>query len=180
MTFAILVGLFVAGLAVRQIAYILMHGSIFAPLRERIGLWMDEGNLLAEKLNELFTCKVCMTAQMAIWTVALPTTLSITLARHPLRTLLGNGLSWSSEVWLTLLAGFLLAMAVAAVAVGCWNLIEFLPNKQEAIRRRHEQELRQVRRDAIAALDEQQRSFDRQLAEISAGSTTQPTEGRAL
>lgn len=142
---AVFVGLFVAGLAVRQMAYILMHGSIFGPLRERIGRWMDDGSGLAEKLNELFTCKVCMTAQVAIWTIALPLIVTGRLTGWTLGTLLGARLPWLAEVPLTMLVGFVLAMAVAAIAVGFWNLIEFRPSQQEALRQRYEADLAALR-----------------------------------
>jgi len=131
--------LLIMGLAVRQISFILMFGSIFEWLRYGVikrqmkraksGL----AKMVWGKLHELFTCNVCMTAQVSIWFCALPTTVAIHLRfRHPAEQLLATNLPMVVEIGIALFAGFMIAMSMAAVALGIWNALSYLPKRLTA------------------------------------------------
>lgn len=120
-----------AGLADKSIAYILMRGSIFEWLRQAIEQRKDRGSWLFSKLYDLFSCNLCMTAQVAIWFFAVPLAI-VTWGLHPLRYLLSEEMSLVTEVFLTFFTGFLLAMAIAAVAKAMWEAFEYLPARAEA------------------------------------------------
>jgi len=129
----------VCGLAVRQIAYILMFGSVFEWLRYGIikrQLKRAESGLAKwfwGKAHELFTCNLCMTAQISIWFCAVPTTIAIHLRfHHPFEQLLVTELPLVVEVGLALFAGFMIAMAMAATALGMWNALSYLPKRLTA------------------------------------------------
>lgn len=139
----VLSGLLVFGLAVRQIAYILMHGSLFEGLRCTIQEKMESENWFFEKLNELFTCKVCMTAQVAIWFVGIP--LMVLAVFRSDTTLLLLAMAPLLMIPMFLLGAFLLAMAVAAVALLFWDFIEFRSKKFETLRRNYKEQIRELR-----------------------------------
>lgn len=124
-------GALLCGVAVKQASYILMHGSIFLTLRQRIESGMNEDRFGFEKLNELFTCKVCMNTQVAIWLVAVPLMFSGLLPNMP---------------WYCTVATFLLvAFAVSGLAVWFWNLSEFRAQKFEVERERCETAMDELR-----------------------------------
>lgn len=133
--FLMLCGLLVSAIAVKHAGYILMYGSIFESLRGFIADKMEEGAFGFEKLNELFTCKVCMSTQVAIWLVAVPLTLSGVLP--------GGGI-------LIKVAGFaVIAFAVAGVAVWFWNLSEYRVQKFEEQARQYRSKITELRRELV-------------------------------
>ncbi len=148
--------LVVCAIAVKQAAYILMHGSIFESLRNWIYSKMEDEVFGFEKLNELFTCKVCMTTQVSIWLISVPLMFSGLL---PSMSLIG------------MMAVFLcVAFAVSGLAVLFWNLFEYKVQKFEELRRSYEQreseimeELSTLHESELAELKE---SYERQIASM--------------
>jgi hypothetical protein len=108
---AIAISILVA-LAVKQIAYALMQGSLFDPLRRLIRRKMNEGVFGFETLNELFTCELCMTMQVSLWLVLIPATL-VSYQYHltDLVTL----------IWVN----FVYAMGISGIALGAWRFLEY-------------------------------------------------------
>ncbi|MFC1598820.1 hypothetical protein ACFL2U_02325 [Patescibacteria group bacterium] len=138
--------LLVFGLAVRQISFILMFGSVFDWLRYGVikrQMKRAESGFAKQfwgKANELFTCNVCMTAQISIWFCALPTTIAIHLRfRHPAEQLLATNLPLVVEIGLALFMGFMISMSVAAVALGLWNALSYLPKRLTAEQKYYDQ-----------------------------------------
>ena len=135
--------LVVCAIAVKQAAYILMHGSIFESLRNWIYSKMEDEVFGFEKLNELFTCKVCMTTQVSIWLISVP--------------LMFSGLLPSMSL-------------IGMMAVLFWNLFEYKVQKFEELRRSYEQreseimeELSTLHESELAELKE---SYERQIASM--------------
>jgi hypothetical protein len=142
----VIVFLLVFGLAIRQISFILMFGSVFEWLRYGVikrQMKLAKSGLAKMfwgKAHELFTCNVCMTAQISIWFCAIPTTIAIHFRfRHPAEQLLATNLSLFVEIGIALFMGFMIAMAVAAVALGLWNALSYLPKRLTAEQKYYDQ-----------------------------------------
>lgn len=131
-TLALLIGLgLIGGMFSKHSSFILMYGSVFEDLRTWIHTKKNvpgRGQWLFKKLNELITCQLCMTAQVSIWTVALPV-MSILELRYPymLSQLTNRDMPTLVEIIFFLFTWFVAAIANAAVAMAFWNLTEHLP-----------------------------------------------------
>ncbi len=165
----VLSALVVFGLAVRQAAYILMFGSIFEDLRHGIEERTDS-SVLFQKLNELFTCKVCMTAQVSIWLVALPVTTIAAMRFHAIRFIIGSA-PWPVGIPVFLIAVFVIAMAVAAAAVLFWDIIELRRKKFEEQREKYTRQIRELRKELAA-------QYQRAAEETSSEPVLTGREGR--
>ena len=128
-------GFMVSAIAVKHASYILMHGSVFESLRNFIKKQMQDDVFGFEKLNELFTCKVCMNTQVALWMVALPLLLSGNLS------ILGK--------WMTAPVFAVTLFSVSGMATWFWNLSEFRSQKFHELEAQHQSELALLR-EAIA------------------------------
>lgn len=147
-------------LAVKQAAFILLYGSVFQWLRDGIKDRLDQSHDFQyedefrcrvqywfwSKAHELFTCNLCMTAQISIWLCAVPVTTMVHLRwSHPLEQFLLYQLNWSLEVLGFGFMTFVVAMTVASSAMAWWGLVEYLPTRlvaeKDFMRKKLEQEL---------------------------------------
>lgn len=125
-------GFMVSAIAVKHASYILMHGSVFESLRNFIKKQMEDDVFGFEKLNELFTCKVCMNTQVALWMVAFP-------------LLLSGNLSFLGT-WMTAPIFAVTLFSVSGMATWFWNLSEFRSQKFHELEARHQSELTLLRK----------------------------------
>lgn len=131
--------LLTAAVAVKHTAYVLRGGSIFQPLRNYIQQRnMRAGNIISRAVfgffSGVFSCSLCMTTQLSIWLVAVPASyLAHKRYGHIAQNLAGGNLPISAEWFLTVLGTFMLAMAVAGVAMAVWRLSEFPAELMEQI-----------------------------------------------
>lgn len=122
----------VLGLAVRQISFILINGSVFQWLRGllRRKAYKSSWPWLWGKGHELFTCNICMTAQVAIWFAGAPITLGVYAKwPHPITAFLSIQLPFVVEAGVALWLWFVLSMAFAGAAMGWWWVLSYLPTK---------------------------------------------------
>lgn len=123
----------VLGLAVKQIAFILIYGSIFEPLRKKIANKFNseaKNKLLWEKINELFSCNLCLTAQVSIWVVTIPLFGILFLSNyHFLIATFNLNAGIIPEILFNILACFIFAMSVSALAMVIWGVTEYFPKK---------------------------------------------------
>jgi len=119
-------------LAVKQLSYALMQGSVFQPLREYVRTKMRQGAWGFETLNELLTCKLCTTMEVSLWCVTLP---MVALGAHfdAAADLLGAHSSPLLLWGLLILGSFLYGMAVSGLALGLWNLLEYPAKRYEDV-----------------------------------------------
>ena len=140
---ALLIGLCaVGGMFAKHASFILMHGSVFEWLRA----WVRRGTKettgrkqwMFKKLHEIFTCHLCMTTQVSIWTVALPL-MTILALRYPgmLSHLTVRDMPMATEVVFFPFAWFIASIVNAAVAMAFWNLTEHLPEVKKEMERHH-------------------------------------------
>jgi hypothetical protein len=61
-----------ASLAVKQLAHLLVYGSIFDWIRDGLKDGMKKKAFGAKTLHELFTCTLCMITQLTLWLIAVP------------------------------------------------------------------------------------------------------------
>ena len=126
---AVLITLLLA-LAVKQLSYALMQGSWFDPLRKRIRAGMRDGRPGLVTLSELFSCKLCMTMQVSLWFIMIPTFVVAMYADVAHSTL---GVGSYVGATLTLLFSFLYAMGVSGMALGLWIYLEYPAKRYEAL-----------------------------------------------
>lgn len=130
-------------LAVKHVTMILLEGSIFGGLRSAIRIRMEGGSRSFRQLHELFSCRLCMSTQVSMWFVGVPTLLI--LHRRGLKILLHAGIS-PVEAWITLLlGGFLWAMAIASVAYFLLQYAEFHPRRFRRMQQDYEEQLQALR-----------------------------------
>lgn len=114
----------VASLAVMNIADVLVNGSIFEGLRSAIAYRRDRGQWLFKILNQLFTCMLCMSTQVALWIIAIPA--AVILHEHT-----NNWLAAAS-------LGALVAMAVAGFSLGIWMAFQYSPKRFHALKQEND------------------------------------------
>lgn len=104
-------------LAVKQVAYALKDGSVFQWLRSFIYRGSEKGWLGFFTLNQLFTCKLCMSVQVSLWLVFLPA----------LKLVWDNNLlqGISGSLWMVALIVAIYALAISGIAQGLWTWLEF-------------------------------------------------------
>jgi hypothetical protein len=142
---------FAAALAVKHMAYILINGNVFQEVRTYFDLRSQHsrtaaGRKVMRKLYVLFSCNLCMTAQLSIWTIAVPTAVVAhyrfgNAVEHYVGTDLPPALEWLVGVGAT----FLFAMVVAALAMIWWRVAEFPQEYIQAQMALREQELELAR-----------------------------------
>lgn len=138
----IAVVLVVPGIAVKHLAYILKYGSIFEPLRRSFGLRAERqgSGRFVRLVRDLFACELCLASQTALWLVGLPL---VIVARvqlpHVVGQLTGHHAPLLLEWAVALLVGFLLSMAVAAIARLVWLVTE-LPAERLKLQREYLEE----------------------------------------
>lgn len=111
---------------------------------------------LLGKLDELFGCYICMTAQLSIWTVAVPTAcILFTHYGNPVSVLLSAPASLIATVAIACLGTFLLSLATAGLAVAWWHAIDILET------------YRSDRLNAESAKREQAMNHDTKLHELT-------------
>ena len=125
------------GLAVKQMSYILIHGSIFAWLRQGITLRAEKRSWFFIKLKELFTCPLCMTTQASLWSIGIPFVI-LSLFSSWNQRLFAVVMLWYAEIPLVLFEGFLVSMAFAGLGLWIWDLVDYRPEKFRAERKRCE------------------------------------------
>ncbi len=116
-----LVLIFLASAAVKHIADILLHGSIFQGLRSFIARGERRGVFMFGTLHQLFTCLLCMTTQVSFWLAGIPAWIM--------------AYQETGSVGWGVLAAFLATMAIAALAQGWWTALEYAPRRYHAVKR---------------------------------------------
>lgn len=117
----------VAGIANKQISFILLEGSIFKWLRDFIAVkWVAyEGKFFISwifaKLHELFNCPLCMTGQIGLWLTLF--LIIVTYKWWPsfvkLRPVTLRKIVLSVAAW------FIMAMALAGAGYCWWGILEY-------------------------------------------------------
>lgn len=129
--------LFVLGVYIKGVSFILLHGSIFEPLRRSIN---KSGIRL---LKDLFDCPLCMTAQTAFWLAVLPLCVVLFLSDHHfLVNLFDLSLDIYEEVFLNIFAIFLYSITIGTIAKYIWDLSEYLPKKLKLAEEYNKEKLR--------------------------------------
>lgn len=111
-------------LAVKQVSYSIESGSIFGSLRIVIRRGSANDSRAFRILEQLITCKLCLTMQVSIWMVGVPL------------LLLGSVPGWASnflgvfpdtlaEWTIYTLACFIYAIAISGLALAVWNYLEY-------------------------------------------------------
>ncbi len=122
----ILAALFVTALlalAVKQLAMALMHGSVFDGLRRAVHKRMEQRVPGFLALNQLMTCKLCLSMNVSLWVVVLPAA-AIGITTN-VGALIGLTSSSAFTAFSIILASFLYGMAVSGLAKAFWNFLEF-------------------------------------------------------
>lgn len=117
-------------LAVKQLSYALMQGSLFEPLRRYIRDGMRRDQRGFEILSELISCKLCMTMQVSLWFVMIPVVVAATYADLA-RAHLGSTTGPAMAVGFVVLGSFLYSTAVSALALGLWIHLEYPAKRYE-------------------------------------------------
>jgi len=125
-TIILIIVLILLPLAVKEISFILMHGSIFESLRVKTVKW--------KSLEKLFSCHLCMTAQVSIWFVTMPLFFILFLHNHHF---LMNNFNLNAdclveEIFVNVFACFMFTMGIACLAKFFWDATEYLPQKLKA------------------------------------------------
>jgi len=123
--------LLLSGLAVQQVSRILMYGSIFGWLRNYIDRKAPESWFFT-KMAELFSCKLCLTTQVALTFFSPPLVLFTQLAYRPFDWM--NVLGLWVEVAALIYIWFFGSMAIACVARGIWDVLEYVAAKKATAR----------------------------------------------
>jgi len=123
----------ILGLAVKQISFILIYGSIFEPFRRKITDKFNstqKNKFFWEKIKELFSCNLCLTAQVSIWVTTFPL-FGILYCDNPhfLIRVLNLNVSIIPEILFNIFVFFIFAMATSASAMALWEILEYLPKK---------------------------------------------------
>lgn len=117
-------------LAVKQMSYALTSGSVFDPLRRSLQWGMHKGIWGFETLSELFSCKLCMTMQVSIWSIGIPLVLAelyVGFGRNFLNEFMPVYAAWAFFV----LVAFLFSMAISGIALGLWIFLEYPAKRYE-------------------------------------------------
>lgn len=112
----------IAAFAVKQIAAVIIEGSIFGSMRKAIKVRAEAGSYLFEKLRQLTSCKLCCTSQSAIWTIGIPAGIIVWNWHFVMLAL--PGIHPAFEFLLIGLGSFVLSMAVGAASMMLWNFAE--------------------------------------------------------
>lgn len=138
----LLLAFFVLGLYVYQAATILMKGSIFISLRNWIGSKAANSRFFS-KIQEMLGCMLCTGTQVALWTIGLPAT-TLAFKNDFWRGLVGE-LAWYQNVPLTLLSGFALSLAIASLARGYFQIVEYRAERFAELEMKHDTERGRMR-----------------------------------
>lgn len=111
-------------LAIKQLSYALYSGSVFEPLRSEVGRRMHRGDFGFNTLNQLLTCKLCVSMQMSLWFVTLPM-LVIGLRTDALHFLFSGIALPVDTVVMIVLGSFLYGMAISGMGLGLWIFLEY-------------------------------------------------------
>lgn len=121
---------FLLALAVKQLSHALVQGSLFEPLRKYLRARMRERVFGFETLSELFSCKLCMTMQVSLWSVLIPAAIAGHMGGAA-RMLLSDTASTFMVSMYLVLGSFMYAMAVSGIALGLWILLEYPAQRYE-------------------------------------------------
>lgn len=127
-----------AVVAVRHATLILLKGSIFEGLRTWIEIKMEDGVVGFEKLHELFTCKLCMLTQAAIWLVGVPL-FFIGLWLGVVDTLAGQDITLWREVFVLAAISTLSVFTIAGLSLYWWDRAEFAERRYHEMAADHEE-----------------------------------------
>ena len=122
----------VLSMAVKQLSYALMQGSLFQPLHRSVRQRMRRGVPGFQTLSELLSCKLCTSMQMSIWFVMIP---AIVLGHHfgLSHMVLGADASPTLAVAFLILGSFLYAMGISGIALGLWIYLEYPAARYEEV-----------------------------------------------
>ena len=129
----LLVGLVLLSLAVKQLSYALAKGSLFEPLRQSIRDAMLDGVFGMKTINELFTCRLCMTMQVSVWVVMVPVFI-LCHYTDPVSGTFSVEAPAAVKLVLHFMGSFLYAFAVSALALKLWNDLEMPVEQFEQMR----------------------------------------------
>ncbi len=136
-------------LAVKQISFILINGSIFEPFRRKINKKFNSSKngftkSFWKKINELLACNLCLTAQVSIWVIAMPFFTVLYLNNHHfLINYFDLKIDYLWEISFNLFVIFIFSMAVSALAYGFWILLEY-PYRKIEIEKHFSQNLLEI------------------------------------
>ncbi len=154
----------IVAVAIKQLGFALVKGSLFHGLRAgftRRARAPGFRGFVYTKLSELVTCRLCMTMQLSIWLVILPSA-ALGLAIDLVPTLLVRGgfeLASVPAVALQLLASVLYGFGVSGLSLLLWNRHEYPVKRYETAVTELERVI--FERDQLRQENEMLRSRDR-------------------
>jgi len=122
-------------IAVKQIAFILKYGSIFDGMRDSIrNRAQNSSRKIVRsfwiKIDQLFSCNLCLTAQVSIWFTTIPISIILfTNDPHFFMGVLDLRINLTIEILMDVWIMFMFTMFMAGLAYMMWNLFEYLPKK---------------------------------------------------
>lgn len=117
-------------LAIKQVSEALIYGSVFKSVRRFIKQNERQGIFGFGVLNDIFSCKLCMTMQVSLWVVALPLFIGGNYF-NVLFEAVGERASWATVEVFFLLGVFLYAMATSSIALALWNFFDYPAKRYE-------------------------------------------------
>lgn len=137
-------------MAIKHIAYILIYGSIFGPLRSALREQAGAGirGWVFRKINGMFTCNLCMVTQLTFWIFILPLFIFVHYPFEAVDAFFGVTRGGApSGTGSSILAGIsfiVVWMSTASLSIWYWNLSEFRIERFEKLRAYYEQLLSQT------------------------------------
>jgi hypothetical protein len=123
-----------AAFAIKQMSYIIVNGSIFNWIRDGFKRGMRDNVPGSETLHALFTCTLCMTTQLSLWLVTLPTLVVLFVGVVDLQFLPAEGIA---RFLYTVGFGLMLGFGVGGLATIFMTRTEYPPTKYQRLYRDH-------------------------------------------
>lgn len=120
-------------LAIKQLSYAIFNGSLFEPLRSYVTNKTEEGVQGFRVINQLLTCRLCISMQTSIWFVMIPI-IATHYSTNIFQIMFGATDDIRVPVILVIVASFLYAMAVSALALGLWIFLEYPADRYQAVK----------------------------------------------
>ena len=131
LTFILIVG--IESFAIQQLSQALLTGSLFIPLRRAILSRMKRSVPGFWTLNEVFTCKLCMSMQMSLWFVFIPHIVAMYKTDLPSYVAGITGMSLTLTNGLLILGTFLYAIGISGLARTLLIRLDFTEKRFEGL-----------------------------------------------